>query len=529
VRAWFVVGSLALAYGLAFVVLQPRIGDAVVSLSIIPVIASAWFYGLRGGVISSLVCVVANIALMQTLGDHDGFRTAQLPRIAIAVAIGATTGWARELTLRQRTLLVAVERAAIALHDAKNDLERLVSERTAELTSANVALTSEIAARREAEDTIRRDLEARKQLEARVAAADRMAVVGTLTAGIGHEINNPLAVIIASLTYVGENLRDVDPGTLDALRDAQAAARRAGEIVQNMRVFVQSNNSVDFADVRRVVTSTVQMVSNEIRHRARLELDIVDTPHVALPESQLGQIMLNLLTNAAHALPDNADSVVRIEVRCIAEKIRIRVSDTGTGIPADLRTRIFEPFFTTKPIGVGTGLGLWVCHHIVTSAGGHIELEESSDHGTTFRIELPISRPSLETLPTLPTPIGKLRGRVLVIDDDTAIRKSIGRYIKHRHELVAVESAIDAMALLEAGDRFDVILCDMMMPDMDGAELYERLVVKVPEQAARMIFMTGGAFTPRTKSFLAPKDRRLLEKPFEAVQLEAMIQEVLAA
>jgi signal transduction histidine kinase len=521
VRGFVVVGGLALGYVIAFVVLQPRIGDPVLALSMIPMVVAAWLYGIRGGIVAGVITVALNITLMQTIGDHDGFRAPQLPRIAVALGIAAAAGWARDITRRQRELLDQIEHAANALREAKDQLEDQVAARTAELARTNAALEAENAARR-------RDLEARKQLEAHAAAADRMAVVGTLTAGIGHEINNPLAVILANLSYVTEHLpEDVEPAVREALHDAQASARRAGEIIQNMRVFVQTTSTSEHADVRRVVNTTVQMVANEIRHHARLEVDVDDTPPAALPESQLGQLLLNLLTNAAHALRENADNEVRVEVRAGAGKVTIRVSDTGGGIPAEAQARIFEPFFTTKPIGVGTGLGLWVCHHIVTSAGGEITLERSSDAGTTFRIDLPVARASQMSLPTLPAPLGSLRGRVLVIDDDSAIRRSISRFIKNRHDLTVVDSGEAALELIEGGQRFDVILCDMMMPEMDGAELFTQLEAVAPTQATRIIFMTGGAFTPRTKSFLEPLRNRLLEKPFEAVQLEAKIQELL--
>jgi CheY-like chemotaxis protein len=202
------------------------------------------------------------------------------------------------------------------------------------------------------------------------------------------------------------------------------------------------------------------------------------------------------------------------------------VSDTGAGIPDEMKHRIFEPFFTTKPIGVGTGLGLWVCHHIVTVAGGEIALESSSPAGSVFRISLPSAEAPVDDVPTIPAPIGKLRGRLLIVDDDSAIRRSFSRFIRGRHDIVLAESAADALEQLVAGERFDVILCDMMMPDMNGEEFFGRLQDSVPEQAERVVFMTGGAFTNETRDFL-PTTRRLLEKPFEAAQLEAMIQDVL--
>jgi len=526
VRGLLVVGLLFVGYVLAFVGLQPVLGDGVIALTTIPVITTAVLYGFRGGMAAGIVGVVINISLMQTVGGHDGFRATQIPRIVVALGLGAGAGWARDTLRRQHRLLAVNQEITARLHDAKSELERQVSERTADLTAANATLEAEVIARRDAEERIRNELENRRQLEARAAAADRMAVVGTLTAGIGHEINNPLAVVIANLDFAVDRLENAPPGVVDALRDAQGGAKRAGEIVRNMRVFIHSNSERESADVRQVVTSAVQMVANELRHRAELEIDIVDTAPVAITESQLGQVMLNLLTNATHALPESGTHAVRVEVRPIADRsrVQIRISDTGQGVSDEARPRIFEPFFTTKPIGAGTGLGLWVCHHLVTTAGGSIELESSGATGTTFRIELPIARP-VETSYRA-TPHQQHRGKLLVIDDDSAIRRAINRFMRNRHELVIVETAVEGLAMIEAGERFDVILCDLMMPEMDGPEFFRRLEAKTPDQAARVIFMTGGAFTRNATEFIETK-RRLIEKPFEPVELEGMIQEVL--
>src|SRR5262249_26111695 len=257
---------------------------------------------------------------------------------------------------------------------------------------------------------IGRDVTVRKELEARAAAADRMAILGTLTAGIAHEINNPLAVICSNLDMVSRWEKGLDEEAAEAIADARTAARTAGEIVKGMRIFIQWSRAAAVAEGRGVVESTVRMIANEIRHRARLEIDIAAAPPpVALPEAQLSQVLLNLLVNATQALPEGRAGESRILVSARPSpdgaRLDLEVTDTGSGIPADVRAHIFEPFFTTKPLGKGTGLGLWVCHQIVTASGGDITVESAPGRGSTFRVGLPTaSSLSEDPMPAPPGP-----------------------------------------------------------------------------------------------------------------------------
>ena len=378
---------------------------------------------------------------------------------------------------------------------------------------------------------IGRDVTARKELEARAAAADRMAVLGTLTAGIGHEINNPLSVIVGNLEFIASALGERDADLDEALRDARQAAIRAGEIVRHMRIFLQSGASEAPADVRGVVEATVKMVANELRHRARVELELEAAPPVAVAEAQLGQVVLNLLVNASQALPEGRASDNRIAVRVRpldgGERVRLEIADTGTGIPDDVRHRIFEPFFTTKPMGLGTGLGLWVCHQIVTSAGGTIDVESAPGHGTTFRIEFPALAGWRRDAAPARTRAAPRRATVLVVDDDPLVARSIARILRGVHELEVRYDAAEALALIGGGRRFDVILCDLMMPLMSGMEFFTRLSEQAPDQAGRVIFMTGGAFTPEATSFIADVTRPTLEKPFAHDAVQLAIEQVL--
>jgi signal transduction histidine kinase/CheY-like chemotaxis protein len=518
VRTSWLVAGLGVAYVAGFGGLYSRIGDATVALSALPLVIAGWTYGLRGGLLTGAIVVVANIALMQTIGGQDGFRVAQVPRAAVALVLGACAGWAGDSIRRQRELLEDNRRMTAELCSNQETLAKAVVDRTAELVRSNESLVAETAARRNA--------------DARAATADRLAVIGTLTAGIGHEINNPLAAVSANLEYIEDELRDPPPLIVEALADARSAARRAAEIVRHMRVFIQSNASVDQrSEVRGVIESSVRMVAHQIRHRARLEVDIADTPAVALAPAHLGQILLNLLVNASQALPERPpdQNLVRVRVRALPDvgRVSIEVTDSGSGISTGVQQRIFDPFFSTKP-GTGTGLGLWVSHQIVAAAGGAIVVESSSDRGSTFRVELPtVLGDDDEALIGATHAALTRRIKLLVIDDDPDVGRAIDRLMAGRHDLVVREDARQALADIAAGQRYDVILCDVMMPALGGVDFFARLQTIAAAQAERVIFMTGGTFVERATEFIHGGNRRVLEKPFEAKLLEAAIRDVL--
>lgn len=483
VRRVVVVGLLVAAYALAFVALHPRIGDSVLALTVVPLLVAAWLFGLRGGVIAGIGLVALDIALVQLSGAHDGFRPNQIPRILVAIGLGALVGYVRDLKL---------------------DLERRVAERTRELVENNARA---------------------RELEARAAAADRMAQIGTLTAGIGHQINNPLAAVLANLDEIARRIPPGDPQLAEATRDAQEAAMRVAQIARDVRLFTHRASPAGTAtNVRTAIESTVRMVTNEIRQRARLELDLTGVPYAKIATNELCQILLNLMVNAFQFLPATGTHTVSVRARASADgtTVVIEISDTGAGIPPDLRTRVFDPFFTTKPVGDGTGLGLWVCHQLVRAASGTIEIADAAP-GTTVRIALPAGAPACEPVPVATA----AKARILVIDDDPIVGRAVEKLVRDRHDVIVVIDPVAALRRLEAGDRFDVILSDVMMPELDGAELYGKLQTLAPEQAARMIFMSGGAFTGTTKQFFEAPERVRLDKPFTREDLDRVLARVL--
>ncbi|MEO6776916.1 MAG: ATP-binding protein [Kofleriaceae bacterium] len=385
--------------------------------------------------------------------------------------------------------------------------------------------------------TIGRDVTARKALEARLMFTDRMASIGTLAAGIAHEINNPLAYLQSNLAVIGETLATAaTPELREALADASDGARRIQHIVRGVKTFSRSDEDVRSpTDVHGALESALKMIANELRHHCVVVKELGAVPSVLGNEARLGQVFINLLVNAAQAMPERCVEAnqIRITTRTAARgEAVIEIADNGQGMTPQLARRIFEPFFTTKDVGKGTGLGLSVCHGIVERFGGQIAVESAVGVGTTFRITLPAAPPNLARgrTPTQGSRAGvgeRTRLRVLVIDDDALLLKSIGRNLG-QHEITACGSAVDALARLRAGDTFDAILSDLMMPGFTGMQFHAELTALRPELAHRVLFMTGGAFTTEAQTFLEDPDIRSIEKPFAAADVRARILELVS-
>jgi CheY-like chemotaxis protein len=364
-----------------------------------------------------------------------------------------------------------------------------------------------------------------------------MVAVGTLSAGVAHEINNPLAAIIGNLDLALRDLGDVlddQGGHVGLLRireelvDARDAADRVRKIVRDLRVFSRGEDEQPGpVDVEHVMESTLRMAYNEIRHRGRLSKSYGGVPPVEASEARLGQVFLNLLMNAAQAMPEDraATNEIKVTTRAQGPWVFIEISDTGSGIPPELMKRLFTPFVTTKPVGVGTGLGLSICHRIVTGFHGEISVDSVLGKGTTFRIALPLARAPLSqnARQAPPSSMARRRGRILVVDDEPLVAKVVSRALSADHEVIGLERSTEALALLLSGERFDVILCDLMMPEMSGMDFYQELCTHAPQQAAVIVFLTGGAFTPRARRFLDEVPNRWLEKPFDPAQLSALV------
>jgi len=396
-----------------------------------------------------------------------------------------------------------------------------------------------------------RDITERKRMQAQLAQADRMVVMGTLAAGVGHEINNPLTYVLSNLALAGDDVEQLrreleqqTPALADSqgwssrlkdlremVTEAHAGADRVRLIVRDLKIFSrQSEERRAAVDVREVLDFSIKMSFNEVRSRARLLKEYEAVPNVYADGARLGQVFLNLLVNAAQAIPEGNVPGNEISVRVrrdVPGRVAVEVSDTGTGIAPDVLPRIFDPFFTTKPVGAGTGLGLSICHGIIQSLGGDITVRSELGRGTTFTVLLPAASTLSDSEEARAASVESRRGHILVVDDEPAVGRALARTLGLHHTVTVVESGQEALERLLSGGPFDAVFCDLIMPDLSGMELYERLRELKPGLAARFVFMTGGAFTPRAREFLKAVPNGWLEKPFDAQQLLRLLGQVL--
>ncbi|MFO0563313.1 MAG: ATP-binding protein [Polyangiales bacterium] len=380
----------------------------------------------------------------------------------------------------------------------------------------------------------------RRKLQARLAQSDRLASVGTLAAGVAHEINNPLAYVLSNLEYARRRfgdcatmIDDVDARERisEALEHATDGAVRVQTIVRDLKTFSRGGDeSRQNVYLERAIEAALTMAYPLIRGRAKILRDYQPTEPVWADEGRLAQVFLNLVINAAQAIADGAPARNEIRVRVYqTEDGRVcgEVSDTGEGIAPEHVARVFEPFFTTRASGVGTGLGLSVCHGLVTAFGGEILVESQRQKGTTFRVLLPRSvaeSPSREAQTERKKRLSRpRRRRLLVVDDETLLARSIELQLKDDHDVEIVATGQAALDRLRRDPTLDLVLCDMMLPDISGMDVYEQARAIENGSHERFVFMTGGSFSPKVFKFLRENEVPCLEKPFTAEQLKEII------
>lgn len=366
--------------------------------------------------------------------------------------------------------------------------------------------------------------------ESEVFRSERLASMGRLAASAAHEINNPLSYVANNLEFL-RSAEVLSSEQRDAIREAEDGVARIRRIVGDLGTLSrQEEERVGAVDVVQTLRTALKMAENETRLRARVRTSFDPVAPVCANASRLVQVFLNLIMNAAQAIPEGHvdENEIAVSVKQHgSEWVCVQVKDTGHGIPPDIIERVKEPFFTTKPVGKGAGLGLSLCDGIVRRYGGRLEIE-SDGSGTSVRVVL---QASVEA-PADDGPSSGVRSngppsrplRVLVVDDEPLVARAFARILKG-HEVSIVGSGRDAVRRLEGGEPYDVVFCDMMMPDVTGMEVYEALMAVRPETANRIVFITGGTFTDRAREFRERVTNVFIQKPIDPVAVSRLIAE----
>jgi signal transduction histidine kinase len=402
--------------------------------------------------------------------------------------------------------------------------------------------------------------ESERRRAARHDETERLAALGRVAANVGHEINNPLTFVKLNLEHSLAELRtslglvdavaerrppDVELEELkahilsvtDMLQQCEAGSERIRGTVTNLQRLSEAPvGHRGRVDIRTLIEEAASIASNQIRHRARLTKNLGQDVPVVGDRVALGQVFRNLLVNAAesisegHAERNEIRVTTRVDVGANGAELVVEIRDSGAGIAPELVSRVFEPYFTTKPLGEGTGLGLSISRQTIKDHGGRLTVESELGVGTVFRVVLPVLPVAGSTAPldSAALPISAApprRTRVLVIDDEPFIGRVIRGALKSEHDVVTVQRASEALARLEQGETFDLVLCDVVMPDLSGPEFYAKVAARWPQLAARLVFMTGGAFTPGTVAFMKNVPTAVLSKPFALDDLRRLVRE----
>ena len=361
---------------------------------------------------------------------------------------------------------------------------------------------------------------------------DRLRSVGLLAAGIAHEVNNPLTVLQMNLENLGELTErgEVGDGLRSLLRSEVAECRdsasRIATIVGRLNSFARADEDQPktLVAIDQAIRDAYRLTEHRWRAHCHVETDLHHTPAVLGYPGELTQVFVNLLLNAAQAIEAGGGSVIRVRSRIAGGMVEVRVEDDGPGMEARVLRRVFDPFYTTKARAEGTGLGLALCQGIIKGHGGTLQAESNPGEGSTFTVRLPMSQGALPRI-VRPSTLAPARGRhrVLLVDDDPVLLRVIGRLLRKHHDVVAADGGEAAIAEMATGATFDVVLCDLTMPKVDGGTVYQWIVDHRPELEDRFVLMSGGASDAVVSSL--PELRRL-GKPFDREKVLATISEV---
>ena len=386
--------------------------------------------------------------------------------------------------------------------------------------------------------TIARDITEKKRSAEELARQreslyqrEKLAALGSLLAGVAHELNNPLSVVVARAVLLEEQ---GDPATRAAALKIRTAAERCARIVRTFLAMArQQQPERGPVAINEVVAAALEIAAYALRTSSvDVTLDLApDVPLILADADQLHQVMLNLVINAQQSLQEQP-TPRRIRIRSrfdtASGDVQVSVADNGPGVPVDLRARVFDPYFTTKPIGIGTGVGLAVSLGIVEAHGGTLTLDCPAEGGATFTMALPAGGVDADAAAAVasPKPIEQ-QSAILVVDDEAEIRDALAEILSGaQHRVVTASSGRDALQRM-ALQHFDAILTDIRMPDLDGRALYQEIEKRWPGRASRVVFVTGDTLASGLREFVSSSGRPVIEKPFLPSEVRRVIAELV--
>jgi signal transduction histidine kinase/CheY-like chemotaxis protein len=385
---------------------------------------------------------------------------------------------------------------------------------------------------------VRERTEERDRAEAALVEAEHHAALGRLAAGVGHEINNPLTYLLLALEEVGAHLREsAAPAPVrEALVSARDGAQRIQKVVEGLRTYSRRQAERRPLEPAALVNAALRVAGPHLRHLAGVRTELETTGAVRGDEARLVQALVNLLVNASQAIaqrPGAGHIVVRARSRD-AREVVLEVEDDGPGLAREALAHLAEPYFTTRGESGGLGLGLFVTRGIVDSHGGRLEFDSEPGRGMRARIVLPLdpesavpddARAPRDEPPPPPAPASSSR-RLLLVDDEPAVLELLGRQLEREWVTTCALDGAAALAALQR-ERFDAVVCDLMMPGLTGMELAERLARLDPALRRRTLFLTGGAVTAEAQAFLDRPDVCHLMKPIRASELSERLAALL--
>jgi signal transduction histidine kinase/CheY-like chemotaxis protein/ligand-binding sensor protein len=426
-----------------------------------------------------------------------------------------------DVLARQAADLIERSYAEAALQTLNTALEQRVIERTAALEQAH--------------EDLRREMRERQHMQEKMFEQEKLAALGTLLANVAHELNNPLAVAAMQL----DNLQEEGASSTwrEDLETLRQAVERCQSVVQSFLALARHQAPERHAVALNAVIGDVLVLLGR-----PLEIDGItiashledDLPPLWADANQLHHVAANLITNAHHALRET-DSPRHLKLTTAAtadrSQVILEVADSGPGIPQDVQRRIFDPFFTTKPQGEGSGLGLPLCRSIVEGHGGSIHLVSAPGRGTTVSVILPAAAsdvPPSEAAPEPKAPAQTRGGTILLIDDEPGVQRALRRLLQRSgHEVSTAANGQEGLLALETRS-YEVILCDIRMPDLDGPGFYRELERRHPHLVSRVVFLTGDVLGSEVQDFFAQVGCPRLEKPFKVHEVRQVIQQMLA-